>query len=54
MSTAEEREKLQQDKLQLASSLIAIPGHPLETLTRENDALAQRISDTRAAIEKQS
>ena len=31
MSTAEEREKLQQDKLQLAASLIAIPGHPLET-----------------------
>jgi conserved hypothetical protein len=54
MSTAEEREKLQQDKLQLASSLIAIPGHPLETLTRENDALAQRISDTRAAIENKA
>lgn len=54
MSTAEEREKLQQDKLQLASSLIAIPGHPLETLTRENDVLAQRISDTRAAIENKA
>ncbi len=54
MSTAEEREKLQQDKLQLAASLIAIPGHPLETLTRENDVLAQRISDTRAAIENKA
>lgn len=54
MSTAEEREKLQQDKLQLAATLIAIPGHPLETLTRENDALAQRISDTRAAIENKA
>ena len=54
MSTAEEREKLQQDKLQLASSLIAIPGHPLETLTRENDVLALRISDTRAAIENKA
>ena len=54
MSTAEEREKLQQDKLQLAATLIAIPGHPLETLTRENDVLAQRISDTRAAIENKA
>ena len=54
MSTAEEREKLQQDKLQLAATLIAITGHPLETLTRENDVLAQRISDTRAAIENKS
>lgn len=54
MSTAEEREKLQQDKLQLAASLIAIPGHPLETLTRENDVLAQRISDTRVAIENKA
>ena len=54
MSTAEEREKLQQDKLQLAASLIAIPGHPLETLTRENDVLALRISDTRAAIENKA
>ena len=54
MSTAEEREKLQQDKLQLAATLIAIPGHPLETLTRENDVLAQRISDTRAAIENKT
>ena len=54
MSTAEEREKLQQDKLQLAASLIAIPGHPLETLTRENDVLAQRISDTRATIENKA
>lgn len=54
MSTAEEREKLQQDKLQLAASLIAIPGHPLETLTRENDVLAQRISDTRSAIENKA
>lgn len=54
MSTAEEREKLQQDKLQLAASLIAITGHPLETLTRENDVLAQRISDTRAAIENKA
>ena len=54
MSTAEEREKLQQDKLQLAASLIAIPGHPLETLTRENDVLAQRISNTRAAIENKA
>ena len=54
MSTAEEREKLQQDKLQLAASLIAIPGHPLETLTRENEVLAERISDMRAAIENKS
>ena len=54
MSTAEEREKLQQDKLQLAATLIAITGHPLETLTRENDVLAQRISDTRAAIENKA
>ena len=54
MSTAEEREKLQQDKLQLAATLIAIPGHPLETLTRENDVLALRISDTRAAIENKA
>mgnify|MGYP000865586559 FL=1 len=54
MSTAEEREKLQQDKLQLAASLIAIPGHPLETLTRENEVLAERISDMRSAIENKS
>lgn len=54
MSSAEEREKLQQDKLQLAASLIAIPGHPLETLTRENEVLAERISDMRAAIENKS
>lgn len=54
MSTAEEREKLQQDKLQLAATLIAITGHPLETLTRENDVLAQRISDTRSAIENKA
>ena len=37
------------DKNVLAAKLIAIPGHPLETLTRENQALSQRIESFRDA-----
>lgn len=37
------------DKNALAAKLIAIPGHPLETLTRENQALALRIESFREA-----
>ena len=37
------------DKNALAAKLIAIPGHPLETLTRENQALSQRIESFRDA-----
>ena len=37
------------DKNALAAKLIAIPGHPLETFTRENQALAQRIESFREA-----
>lgn len=37
------------DKNALAVKLVAIPGHPLETLTRENQALAQRIESFRNA-----
>ena len=49
-----EHEKAEQqaqygDKNALAAKLIAIPGHPLETLTRENQALALRIESFREA-----
>lgn len=37
------------DKNALAAKLIAIPGHPLETFTRENQALALRIESFREA-----
>ena len=37
------------DKNALAAKLVAIPGHPLETFTRENQALAQRIESFREA-----
>ena len=38
------------DKHQRAAALAAIPGHPLHTLTRENEALTQRIAAAREAL----
>ena len=38
------------DKHERAAALAAIPGHPLHTLTRENEALTQRIAAAREAL----
>ena len=38
------------DKKERAAALCAIPGHPLHTLTLENEALAQRITAAREAL----
>ena len=38
------------DKNERAATLAAIKGHPLHTLTRENDALTQRIATMREAL----
>jgi len=38
------------DKHQRAAALAAIPGHPLHTLTRENEALEQRLATAREAL----
>ena len=38
------------DKHKRTAALAAIPGHPLHTLTRENEALTQRIAAAREAL----
>lgn len=38
------------DKHERAAALAAIPGHPLHTLTRENEVLTQRIAAAREAL----
>lgn len=43
--------KVKEYKLSETAKLIAIPGHPLQTFTRENEALEEVIKRCREALE---
>lgn len=49
-ASPEDRAAIQQNKLKRAAELAQIPGHPLNTLTRENEVLTKRIEITKASI----